>query len=92
MKRAKRTIGLSLLAGVTMSALVGVAKPAAADVEFYFAPPAPPTIVVPAPPPATWYQWGPGYYYNGYNDRAYYYPGWRHDGYRWRYEQGYWGR
>ena len=91
MKLVKRT-GLGLLAGVLMTGLVGVAKPAAADVEFYFGT-APPVYVVPAPPPATWYQWGPGYYYHDqYRDRGYYYPGWRHDGYRWRYEQGYWGR
>ena len=99
MKRTRR-IGFGLLGALILTALAGFAQPAAADVEVYFSPPAfyygpptyyaPPSYYAPAPAPWGWQRWEPGYYH----DRGYY-DGrghWRHDGRRWRHEQGYWGR
>jgi hypothetical protein len=101
MKRT-RHIGIGLLGALMLTALAGLAQPAAADVEVYFNPPtfyfgaptyySPPTYYAPAPPaPWGWHRWEPGYYY----DRGQYYRDggqWRHDGYGWRHEQGYWRR
>src|SRR5262245_24316558 len=93
MRFLKRTMGLGLLGAVLLSTFAGFVQPAAADVEVYFNPPG--YYVAPAPAPYGWYRYEPRYYYY---DRGGYYGGgydgghWRHDGYRWRWEQGYWGR
>ena len=98
MKRMRR-IGFGLLGALVLTAFAGFAQPAAADVDvyisppsFYFGPPtyyAPPSYYAPAPAPWGWHRWEPHYYYQ---DRGYDRGHWRNDGYRWRYEQGYWGR
>jgi len=82
MRFMKKTMGLGLLGAVVLSAFAGFAKPAAADVEFYFTPPG-----FYVTPPVPYYRPEPRYYY--YYDHG---GQWHHDGHRWRYEQGYWGR
>jgi len=84
MRFLKKTLGLGLMGVVALGTLAGFAKPAAADVEFYFTPPG---VYVAPPAPWGYYRPEPRYYYY---DHGYYGGGWRHDGRNWRYEQGYW--